>query len=617
VHRIGHKLKPKVSLVLLTAILVFFISLQCYFTFKNYEQEKELLAKSLDESLQHAVIAYKTFSHNKERIEKLLPEVYLYSDTTYAERRSANLIWNPDFETELVMYSNCSKLPLGLANIIPNSNGWYWITSDPGEHFPQWQGKGWGGKGNFMLVDGSLLNDNVIWNQQVKTEPHRNYCFRFRISSVALSKNAGKNEYWQQALVKVKINGQYVGVSLAPSTIKAWQVFQTNWNSGNDSLANIELSDLNTGSNYNDMGLDHLEFFETGDTPIETKKRAESIKINPAIDLSAVKTLFKDEMDLRELDLSYKLVSQHIEGNTRPGKKVAQFPVPDKRLATNLYFIDTNTAVRCEVFSFTGYLLSRIAIQLVLLVVSVSFSVFLVLLIRKYLVKQEQINTLKYEITNNITHELKTPVSTILAAIDVLQQYKLLDNKEKTEQYIEITRVQAVKLNLLIDKAMEIARLESTDFNLLPEKTDLKTLIQELISSERFRLTDKLRIDFTSSGENFEAGVDTFHLSNVLNTLLENSIQYCDTDPVIHVELAAEKNKCRISIRDNGIGIPKHYQRSVFEKYFRIPDSDRHNQKGHGLGLNYVSTIMRLHKGIVTLESDGKNGTLITLVLNK
>lgn len=623
----SRKTKLRSIVFFLGLILLFFIVLESYFVVNNFAQEKKTFKKILDESFYKSIKAYKDYRKSSIEIKNDTTKRIKPNDTFSISPLSPNLVWNAEFDIDSLSGTEYAKLFLTPQSVrfSANDNGWYRQVKNPTDFHHSWKGKGLGRATNFMLIDGAISNARVVWQQNIPVKHLQTYSFKFWLSSMSYSKDlAVEGLFWQQALLKVSINGKGVGIILAPDSLYKWIPFQIKWQSKQEDTAEIKIIDLNTGGNYNDFGIDQFEFYAIADTGQIEQENNSNLNIADTISEleegeKIITALFKDELKYRGADIHFVLemrptqILEKIPYSTSHNS-IADFKNNEYR--TDYYSVNNNI-IRAYISNYSFYLFSKIGYQLGLLLISIIFSVLLIVLINNYLRKQLYVSKLKYEITNNITHELKTPVATILAATDVLQKLKLIDNKEKTQQYIEIARLQAIKLNNLISKAMDIAMVESDEFKLFEQEVDLFELLKEAAHAEHLTLIDHVQIIIDATDEPLKIKGDKFHLLNVFNALIENSIKYCDKNPIINIRLRKQNAKIIISIEDNGIGIKKEYQKIIFEKYYRIPANDRHNVQGHGLGLNYVKTMMQLHRGNILVESDGQSGTKFILIFNK
>lgn len=269
---------------------------------------------------------------------------------------------------------------------------------------------------------------------------------------------------------------------------------------------------------------------------------------------------------------------------------------------------------------FSGYkpfLLSKMVPQAL-------FSLFFTLvtcsafwLIYRNLRKQEQLARLKNDFISNITHELKTPIATVSVAMEALMNFDVLQRPQQAREYLEISKNELSRLNMLVDKVMKISLFEHAGLVLEPRTTDLKTLTEKVLHSMKLQLEKhKARLHFQAEGNDFQLVGDETHLMHVVYNLLDNALKYSDDTPEISLMLSGHEGQPLIlSVQDKGIGIPENYQEKIFQKFFRVPTGNVHNTKGYGLGLNYVASVVKSHGGHIRLESTQGQGSTFAITL--
>jgi two-component system phosphate regulon sensor histidine kinase PhoR len=253
------------------------------------------------------------------------------------------------------------------------------------------------------------------------------------------------------------------------------------------------------------------------------------------------------------------------------------------------------------------------------------FSVFLTLLtglaflfMYRSMRAQQRLMEIKNDFISNVTHELKTPVTTVSVALEALRNFKGLENPQRTEEYLNIAQSELNRLTILTDKILKTAIFENKGVNFEAEPVDLfKTMEQVLHSMKLVFEKQKAQVTFEKTGEAFTISGGSVHLTNVIYNLLDNALKYSTGEPRISVSLAEQDNRVIIKVADNGIGIPKEYSKKIFEKFFRVPAGDVHNVKGYGLGLSYVDSVIRSHKGNIVVESEAGIGTTFIISLPK
>ena len=219
----------------------------------------------------------------------------------------------------------------------------------------------------------------------------------------------------------------------------------------------------------------------------------------------------------------------------------------------------------------------------------------------------------KVAFTSNITHEIKTPLATVSLAIESITKYGLTDKPEILLSYLDISRQEIQRLNVLVEKVLNLNK-EPGDFKLSCELLDVQLVIAEALHAMeiQFKEADG-HYNFLSSPEPCFIEADQVHLSNVFYNLIENALKYSTGRPDLIVTCTQIRDRMIITFADNGPGIPVEYRNKVFDRFFRIPQKgDRHQVSGTGLGLNYVKEIVTAHQGTILVKSDkGKGSTFI------
>lgn len=216
--------------------------------------------------------------------------------------------------------------------------------------------------------------------------------------------------------------------------------------------------------------------------------------------------------------------------------------------------------------------------------------------------------------TQNITHELKIPIS-VLSLIG--EKMQATEGKHLDKDYIQQHIVALNRLSTLVEKILDFVRIGHEQEELLAESTTAKEIIETALSQMKLMLKEhQVSVDFTKVPNDYELYVDRQKMVAVFVNLLENSIKYNDRKSRITIEVHDSGKFQFISIKDNGKGIPKHYFKEVFQPYFRIPEKDLHSIKGYGVGLSYVKQIVEnLHNGEIRIKESSKEGTTMLIKL--
>ncbi|MBK6901658.1 MAG: HAMP domain-containing histidine kinase [Saprospirales bacterium] len=253
---------------------------------------------------------------------------------------------------------------------------------------------------------------------------------------------------------------------------------------------------------------------------------------------------------------------------------------------------------------------------------TVTFSALLLLTILFFLysifviLRQKQLSEMQKDFINNMTHEFKTPISTIKISADVFLNNPIVQSDKRLLQYAAIIQDQNQRLNNQVEKVLQLARIEGDNFRLAPEDLNLHELLEDILPSLRMKIEE---LGGTLNAQllalNPEITADRLHLSNIIHNLLDNAIKYCNGAPQVEVKTESKGKNLSLVVSDKGIGIPQEFQHKVFEKFYRVPTGNVHNVKGFGLGLFYIKSICQAHGWKVELESEAGSGTTICILI--
>jgi two-component system phosphate regulon sensor histidine kinase PhoR len=251
-----------------------------------------------------------------------------------------------------------------------------------------------------------------------------------------------------------------------------------------------------------------------------------------------------------------------------------------------------------------------VSLLLVLVIIAAfSYSVFTI-------IRQRKLSELKNDFINNMTHEFKTPISTISLACQALSDKDIPRSNEMYADYINIIGDENHRLGEMAEKILQTAILEKGNLHLRPEAIDMHVLIADAIHKIAIQIEIRDGVITQSlKAEHPLIKADKVHLSNVIFNLLDNANKYSPRKPQIMVSTADAENGIFISVTDKGMGISKANLKKIFEKLYRVPTGDVHNVKGFGLGLSYVKFIVEKHGGAISVESEPGKGSTFTMFL--
>ncbi len=230
------------------------------------------------------------------------------------------------------------------------------------------------------------------------------------------------------------------------------------------------------------------------------------------------------------------------------------------------------------------------------------------------IIRQRQLSEVQKNFINNLTHELKTPISSIAIASSVINNEDILKTPERLFTYARIIQEQNARLSKNVEKVLNLASLEKNRIHLNIEEINLNEILTEI--SAQFKQTDfgqKANVRIFTNEPNINILADRFHFSNLILNILENGAKYCEQKPELQISVSQKKKKIEIAIADNGIGIPKDQRKKIFTKFYRVPTGNVHNVKGFGLGLDYVQKIVSAHKWRIKVDENPDGGSIFTL----
>lgn len=246
----------------------------------------------------------------------------------------------------------------------------------------------------------------------------------------------------------------------------------------------------------------------------------------------------------------------------------------------------------------------------VLMLITVAFFIYAMFVI----LKQKQLSELQRDFINNMTHEFKTPISTINISTDVFLQSDTIKSDPRLSRYSGIIKEQVMRLNTQVEKVLQLAKIERDRIELNLEDVDVGELLRSISPSLELKIGEKngsLNLDIQTDDAHIQA--DRLHLTNILHNLVDNGVKYTKGAPDIRIEVLQEKDDVVLRVQDRGIGIAKEHQRHIFSKFYRVPTGNVHNVKGFGLGLFYVKTICKEHHWKLRLDSEPGRGTTVEI----
>lgn len=344
--------------------------------------------------------------------------------------------------------------------------------------------------------------------------------------------------------------------------------------------------------------------------------------VKERVDLSVLNTHINKEFEQRGINTPYEFdildnsENQLLlhENDKELKKKILQFgfQVP---LFPNDYLIESDNLLvffpdrKSYILREMWVMLSSSALLILLLIGAFTYIINTIL-------KQKKLSEIKNDFISNMTHELKTPISTISLAAEALDDPELSRSEESRKNYLRMIGEENKRLGLMVENVLKSALWDKKDFKIKKEDVDVNSIAQEVCDSFSLRVKQKEGEIITDLKA--RPGVvkgDQVHLTNIIYNLLDNALKYTPESPLIKIKTENQKGFLKLSVEDNGIGMKKEVQKKIFQKFYRVPTGNIHNVKGFGLGLNYVKAIAEKHKGSVDVKSQPGKGSAFYVIL--
>ncbi|MCF8366344.1 MAG: HAMP domain-containing histidine kinase [Bacteroidales bacterium] len=341
------------------------------------------------------------------------------------------------------------------------------------------------------------------------------------------------------------------------------------------------------------------------------------VNTNSVIDVNVLDHYLRTEFSLLNIDTDYEYAiydchnDQMVYGNyvSVGGKDKNK----EQKMTTNMpkysdYIYYFGVRFPSKTNSLTGDMGLWIIFSAILVVSLIFFAYAIFIILR-----QKRLSELQKDFINNMTHEFKTPISSINISADVISNPSILADPERLIKYGSIIKQENSRLNKQVEKVLQIARIEKSGFELKNEEISLNEIILEVVDNCKTNNGKEIKL-LTSLDE--DIGIiyaDRLHITNIFHNLLDNAIKYSTGYPEITFTTKIQNQTINIMVSDNGPGIGKEYQKKVFQKFFRVPTGNVHDVKGFGLGLYYVKNICSAHGWKIFVNSEINKGSTFVI----
>jgi two-component system phosphate regulon sensor histidine kinase PhoR len=339
------------------------------------------------------------------------------------------------------------------------------------------------------------------------------------------------------------------------------------------------------------------------------------VNMNEPIDANILEYYLRTEFAMKHLDIDFEYGIYDCSSDSMVyGKYVSRNDKKSKNITTNLPKLNEyNYYFGVRFPTKTMFLVSELGIWIflsVILIVVIAFFAYALLII----LKQRRLSEIQKDFINNMTHEFKTPISTIAIAANVLAKPNILENPEKFKNYVSIIFNENERLKTQVEKVLQMAKIDREKPEMMKERLDLHAVIDDVCTSFLPKIPASAgKIEMELNAQNCVINADKVHTINLVANLIDNALKYSKEKILIRVTTENRKKFIILRVCDEGVGIPEKHLKKIFDKFYRVPTGNVHNVKGFGLGLNYVKTISNMHGWRISVESEVGKGTCFTL----
>lgn len=396
----------------------------------------------------------------------------------------------------------------------------------------------------------------------------------------------------------------------------------------NDTTKNPEKGIQNNQQEDNSIGIDGLlEFSREQQRKRERwlndinwyqnyKVFLEERPINERIDSLFLKDVLASAIGETSINLEYRYAIK----NSNLGRNKVLFGDPNydpgrkKEFSQPLFQNDLNGAKPNYLYIYfpkrSGYLLRETGITIIPTLILTAFLIAIFVYTILVIFRQKKLSIIKNDFINNMTHELKTPISTISLASQMLEDGSITNTPQTIEHISRVINQESKRLSYQVEKVLQMAVFNEGRLKFKFKDFNVNNMITNVVSNFELRVKNKNGKLLTElNAQDAIIKGDEVHVTNVIFNLLDNAVKYSGDIPEIKVITENKNNHIEISIQDKGIGIPKEHQTQIFDRFYRVPTGNVHNVKGFGLGLSYVKKIVDSHNAKIKVESALNKGT--------
>lgn len=324
------------------------------------------------------------------------------------------------------------------------------------------------------------------------------------------------------------------------------------------------------------------------------------LMVNPPANIDTIQRIYRKQLAQKSIHLPVQLTKDTLNKTVNPQE------------ITGIITASCNeTLIKATFSGVTAWLLWQnawpIGISLSLILLTGCCLWYMLYMIRR----QHRLDTMKNDFINNMTHELRTPVSILRSTHEAIDHFGYIDDKERTLRYLQANRQVIDMMDQNIDRILKIAQYENTVTAVSPETINLKTLIEKVI--QRFPQEDGNTIQLYYALPQEAITIDPNIFETIASNLIDNALKYAEGAVQVTVSLLPAAKGMLLEVKDNGMGIAPAHIPYIFDKFYRVPTGNIHNVKGYGIGLSYVKTLTSCIGGVITVKSKPGEGTTFSI----
>lgn len=398
--------------------------------------------------------------------------------------------------------------------------------------------------------------------------------------------------------------------SIDPSTLSEVKVISGKNRNPADSLLRMQTRFTTTASAFSQA--DIIRGREEGDSIknlFELTSRLIIAITTDSLNIPELNNYLNEQLRAKDLEIDFGYVYKNNSGNIQKFNEDLKDEAALSTVGKSAY-LPKNSRFELFFTNHTPTILKRNLPGMMLSALLIASVVACLFFLLRIIQKQKQLAEIKNDLISNITHEFKTPISTVKVALEGMEHFNQQNDPVKTKNYLQVSNLQLNKLEMMVEKLLETATLDGDKLQLQKEQVSVVDLLKELVEKHQ-NLSPGKTFRFKSQFETLTIMADPFHLENALNNVLDNAVKY--GGEIIAVEIFTEEQKLKIMIRDDGKKLTTSQAEQIFEKFYRVPSGNVHNIKGFGIGLYYTRQIIQKHKGEIKVNIDGSTEFQISL----